>query len=209
MKDFDATSYLAAKGDFNTADEKRLISYIRNADKVVSILDVGCGDGRLTKRVQSACPNCLVTGIDNSSDQITLSKAAPSSITFELVGIENFHPSQAFDMVYSFYAFPHMPKSLLPAALAGVRRSLKRGGSFYLFTNICLFDTSTATPEDQEACDIEFLDHFHSQINLIDMSEMQTLLTNAGFSIGHDEGLETGARVKEYGDMISWLFVLR
>ena len=102
-----------------------------------------------------------------------------------------------------------MPKSLLPTALASTRKLLADDGVFYLFTNICLFDTSIAAPEDQEACEVTFLNDWHSHINLVSLEEMKKLCTDAAFSIGNDQQLETGAKIKEYGEMISWLFVLR
>jgi hypothetical protein len=94
-------------------------------------------------------------------------------------------------------------------ALKSVRSNLNENAKFYLFTNIALFDTEAISPEDQEACDIEFLDGFVSQINLTSIKEMESLFDQAGLAVLKDKQLETGAKVKEYGEMISWLFVLQ
>ncbi|MEJ0053671.1 MAG: class I SAM-dependent methyltransferase [bacterium] len=208
MKEFDANTYKDLKGDFNDADETLLVTLLYKAQPS-RMLDIGCGDGKLTKRVAAEFPEAAITAIDNSADQIALAAAQPSDIVFKCASITDYAPDQKFDTIFSFYAFPHMPKSLLPAALSSAKQLLEDGGVFYLFTNICLFDTSIASPEDQEACDIVFLNDWHEQINLVSLEEMKRLILSAGFRVERDEQRQTGAKIKEYGNMISWLFILR
>ncbi len=209
MKEFDAKTYKDGKGDFNNEDENLLISLLKTDQNPKRMLDIGCGDGKLTKRIKNQFPNIEIVAIDNSSDQIEMATSEPSEISFQLVDIVDYSPELKFDCTYSFYVFPHIPKSELLLALKSVKELLEKEGVFYLFTNICLFDTSKATLEDQEACDIVFLNNWPSQINLVDMDEMKKMITGAGFEIIQDKRLETGAKVKDYGDMISWMFVLR
>ncbi len=208
MKDFDAKTYKDSKGGFNNEDENLLILLLSENEDKKTILDVGCGDGLLTQKIKNNFPGSDIVGIDNSVEQIDMAKSSGASVVFEVADISEYRPDKKFDAVYSFYAFPHMPKSKISKALANVKSLLKEGGKFYLFTNICLFDTSIATPEDQEACDVVFLENWPSQINLTSVEEMRELLKINSLSIVSEKRLQTGAKVKDYGDMVSWLFIL-
>lgn len=209
MKAFDAISYKDLKGDFNNEDEDLLVSLLKENNIKGRVLDIGCGDGLLTGRVQNMFPEYEIVGIDNSSEQIALAQSKNGHISFELSDVIGYNPEEKFDSVYSFYAFPHIPKSKLGQALASVRNLLKQDGIFYLFTNICLFDTSVASKEEQEACDIVFLNNWTSQINLVSMQEMQELFKQNGLVEVENQKLRTGAKIKDYGEMISWVFVLK
>lgn len=208
MEQFDAKTYKDGKGDFNNADESILISILSVNQNKRTILDVGCGDGQLTKRIKARFPDSEIAALDNSPEQIVAATGEKNNINFKLVDIVDYLSASKFDSVYSFYAFPHMPKSKVMEALKSVRKLLREGGLFYLFTNICLFDTSIATPDEQEACDIIFLNNWPSQINLIDMDEMKKMFSDVGFKVSQEKTLITGAKIKNYGDMISWMFVL-
>lgn len=210
MDAFDALLYKDTKGDFNSKDEAILIDLLRSEPEPEWLLDIGCGDGLLTKRVKENLLGTTIIAIDTSSAQIELaSKNVVEGIEFRHADIETFTSDQKLDCAYSFYAFPHIPKSQLLDALKSVRSNLNKNAKFYLFTNIALFDTEAIPPEDQEACDIEFLDGFVSQINLTSIMEMESLFDQAGLTVLKDKQLETEAKVKEYGEMISWLFVLQ
>lgn len=208
MKEFGAKTYKEGKGDFNNDDENLLVSLLQTQNPN-RILDIGCGDGKLTRRIKDHFPTAKIVAIDNSQNQITFATSTPSEIDFHLIDIANFSSNTKFDCAYSFYAFPHIPKSKLLPALKSIKELLEEGGIFYLFTNICLFDTSIATPKDQEACDIVFLNNWRSQINLVSLEEMRAMFKEAGFAETQDKRLGTGAKIKDYGGMISWMFVLR
>jgi ubiquinone/menaquinone biosynthesis C-methylase UbiE len=207
MKAFDALTYKDQKGSFNNEDEQLLLSLLKGTSG--KVLDIGCGDGLLTVQAKESMPEAQIVAIDNSPEQIQLAtKNDAEGIEFAEADITNLSREEIFDGAYSFYAFPHIPKSKIPSALVSVRNVLKPGGKFYLFTNICLFDSSLATEADQEACDIVFLNEWPSQINLIDLEQMREMFTAAGFKEVDNKMLKTGAKVKNYGEMISWLFVL-
>lgn len=210
MDAFDAVLYKDTKGDFNSKDEELLISLLCSEKEPEWLLDIGCGDGLLTRRAKESLSNTNIVAIDNSIAQIELASNIPNrDIEFVCANIETFSSEKVFDCIYSFYAFPHIPKANLLKALTTVRSILGKGDKFYLFTNIALFDTALATKDEQEACDITFLDGFVSQINLTSFEEMESLFVETGLTVLSEKRLETGARVKDYGDMISWLFVLQ
>jgi len=99
------------------------------------ILDIGCGDGKVTMKLASRVPQGRVLGIDSSRDMVDFAgKRYPSSeysnLSFELGNAQNLNFDQEFDLVTSF-ACLHWVKDHL-AVLEGVRRSLKPGGKVHI-----------------------------------------------------------------------------
>jgi ubiquinone/menaquinone biosynthesis C-methylase UbiE len=135
MKAFDALTYKDQKGSFNNEDEQLLLSLLKGTSG--KVLDIGCGDGLLTVQAKESMPEAQIVAIDNSPEQIQLAtKNDAEGIEFAEADITNLSREEIFDGAYSFYAFPHIPKSKIPSALVSVRNVLKPGGKFYLFTNI-------------------------------------------------------------------------
>lgn len=95
------------------------------------ILDIGCGDGKITAKVAGQVPRGRVLGIDSSQDMIDFAKARflPSlypNLRFELGDALRLDFDQEFDLVISF-ACLHWIRDH-PAVLRGVWRSLRPGG---------------------------------------------------------------------------------
>jgi len=88
------------------------------------ILDLGCGDGTLTLRLQEA--GCEVLGVDSSAEQVAAARAR--GLAAEVIDGHALSFMERFDAVFSNAALHWM---LEPAAvLAGVARALKPGGRF-------------------------------------------------------------------------------
>jgi len=95
------------------------------------ILDIGCGDGKVTMKLASRVPHGQVLGIDSSQEMVNFArKRYPSSqysnLSFESGDAQNLNFDQEFDLVTSF-ACLHWVKDHL-AVLKGVRHSLNPGG---------------------------------------------------------------------------------
>jgi trans-aconitate methyltransferase len=88
------------------------------------ILDLGCGDGALTKKL--ADMGVLVVGVDASADQIAAARRL--GLDARVVDAENLHLPPAFDAVFSNAALHWMKKP--DAVIAGVWRALRPGGRF-------------------------------------------------------------------------------
>ncbi|MDR3590187.1 MAG: methyltransferase domain-containing protein [Negativicutes bacterium] len=66
------------------------------------ILDLGCGDGRLTKRLAEQLPGGKVLGIDASQGMIDSAKANEmGNLTFELKDINTINYTEEFDVIFS------------------------------------------------------------------------------------------------------------
>lgn len=99
------------------------------------ILDIGCGDGKISAELATLVKDGSVTGIDNSPEMIRFAESKfPQSkypnLIFQLGDARNLSFSDKFDLVVSFaclhWIHDHRP------ILQGIRRSLKVSGKTYL-----------------------------------------------------------------------------
>ena len=95
------------------------------------LLDVGCGDGKLTARIAERLPKGAVLGVDASADMVsyaqqTFSPAAWPNLHFQVADARQLDFEACFDRVVSFNALHWVPQQ--EQALRGIRRSLKRQG---------------------------------------------------------------------------------
>jgi SAM-dependent methyltransferase len=89
------------------------------------ILDLGCGDGVLTKRLVDA--GAIVTGVDHSPEMIAVSMAL--GLDARIADATALPFNSEFDAVFT-NATLHWVKAHPEACVAGVYRALKPGGRF-------------------------------------------------------------------------------
>jgi trans-aconitate 2-methyltransferase len=105
---------------------------IRGDEKV---LDIGCGDGKITAEMASLVPDGSVVGIDNSREMIGFARSkfqGPShpNLSFSYGDASDLKYQGEFDLVVSFaclhWILDHIP------VLESIERSLKSGGRVFL-----------------------------------------------------------------------------
>jgi trans-aconitate methyltransferase len=89
------------------------------------ILDLGCGDGVLTAKLQSL--GCNVLGVDASAAQVEATKKL--GVPAQTVDGENLAFENEFDAVFSNAAL-HWMRTNPDAVISGVKKSLRPGGRF-------------------------------------------------------------------------------
>jgi trans-aconitate methyltransferase len=89
------------------------------------ILDLGCGDGVLTAKLQSL--GCDVLGVDASSAQVEATKKL--GVPAQTIDGENLPFENEFDAVFSNAAL-HWMRNNPDAVTSGVKKSLRPGGRF-------------------------------------------------------------------------------
>ncbi len=77
-----------------------------NPQQYKSILDVGCGDGKITADFAHTLPKSRIVGVDSSSAMITYAKENYSSriypnLTFSCIDARSLEFNQEFDLVFS------------------------------------------------------------------------------------------------------------
>jgi SAM-dependent methyltransferase len=102
-----------------------------------SLLDVGCGGGKVARLIAAARPNVRVVGLDSSEAMLRSarrpSKLASGDLTpeFRLGTIEGSGFSGEFDFALSVLSFHHWEEPI--EGLAAVRRALVPGGRFWIY----------------------------------------------------------------------------
>ena len=95
------------------------------------VLDVGCGDGRITAEIADRVPKGCVVGVDASSNMIELaSRNIRPNLQFAVADARSLPFGSEFDLVVSFNALHWIHEQDL--ALASIHRSIKRGGTAHL-----------------------------------------------------------------------------
>lgn len=95
------------------------------------VLDIGCGDGKVTAEIACLAPHGRVVGIDNSAEMIGFARREhvsqhSSQLSFECVDASALPFREEFDVVFSNAAL-HWIRDHRPV-LAGIGRCLRPGG---------------------------------------------------------------------------------
>jgi trans-aconitate 2-methyltransferase len=91
------------------------------------VLDIGCGDGRITAEISRRVPDGEVVGVDASRNMIELaSQKAGSNLRFEVADARWLPFHHEFDLVVSFNALHWIHQQ--ESALASIRQALKPEG---------------------------------------------------------------------------------
>ena len=95
------------------------------------ILDVGCGDGKITAEIAARSPQGSVVGVDPSRDMIAFAQshfgpATRPNLRFEVADARSLTFKQEFDLVVSFNALHWIPEQ--DAALASIHSALISDG---------------------------------------------------------------------------------
>src|SRR5580765_7112359 len=102
---------------------------------VEAVLDVGCGDGKITAEFARALPGGYVLGVDSSPEFIAYAsrhypKALFSSLQFEVMDARSLNINNRFDLVFSNAAMHWVDDH--SAFLRGVAKHLRVGGRLVL-----------------------------------------------------------------------------
>lgn len=103
-------------------------------DGAESVLDLGCGDGRITAEIAGRLPAGRALGVDPSHRMVEYARgayAAPN-LRFEIADARTLPFEADFDLVVSFNALHWVRQPDQPRAMAALARSLRPGGRTFL-----------------------------------------------------------------------------
>lgn len=139
-----------------------------------AVMDVGCGDGKITAEFARALPGGYVLGVDSSPEFIAYAslhypKARFSSLQFEVMDARSLNTDHRFNLIFSNAAMHWVDDHR--AFLRGVAKHLCIGGRLVLSCGgagnaagfIAALEMVTASPTWQRYFDgFHFPYHFHS-----------------------------------------------
>jgi SAM-dependent methyltransferase len=131
--------------------------YQRHTGKDISgatILDFGCGWGRILRFFLKDVSPDKIVGVDQSKEAIEVCRSTFSNGRFELIEPEPPIPlpDAHFDLIYLFSVFSHLPEEMHLALLREFRRLLKPGGILLATTrDRDFFDFCQKLREEQDA----------------------------------------------------------
>jgi ubiquinone/menaquinone biosynthesis C-methylase UbiE len=139
-----------------------------------TVLDIGCGTGRLLDRIGTVLPASHLVGLDRSTGMVTAAQHLRPQLRIERASAEALpHPGACFDAVVTTISFHHWSNK--PAALAEVFRVLRPGGLFAL-TDMSV-DDLPAWPGSLWAVARRHMEDMPA------LEERQRLLENAGLQV--------------------------
>lgn len=111
----------------------KLLNLIKS-NKPLKILDVGCGDGKNTKKIKEFCPNSQIYGIDFFGEGLKNAKKYGIIIKEVNLEKENFpFQDNFFDIVISNMVIEHIDD--LEHFISEQKRVLKKNGELIISTN--------------------------------------------------------------------------
>ncbi len=133
-----------------------------NADVIVEtlaldgkrVIDVGCGDGALARRMAKF--GARVLGVECSPRQLAKARSGEPAANVEIVegvGQSLPAPSGGFDYVVFFNSLHHVPQAFMGKALEEAARVLKPGGQVYISEPIAegkFFETCRPVDDETE-----------------------------------------------------------
>ena len=100
MIDFDGEKYKVASKHQKEWGQRLIEELDLNGDEWV--IDIGCGDGVLTKKISDLVPKGRVLGIDSSPSMImTAMKCEGPNLRFQQININDLEIEGQFDLAFS------------------------------------------------------------------------------------------------------------
>ncbi|MBI2082292.1 MAG: methyltransferase domain-containing protein [Deltaproteobacteria bacterium] len=174
------------------------------------ILDVGCGDGKISAVLTKKVPKGRVVGIDPSQSMIDFAKktfpvSKYSSLEFFRLMAEEITFQEEFDLVVSFTAL-HWSRDI-PAVLAGISRALKRKGKFYLTVPASLgsrFYEAVSQTISTERWK-RYFDNFIRPVTLLSDTEYSQLLAKQNLQPLSVQTFPLSYRFEDAEELKNWL----
>lgn len=158
-----------------------IISKLRQ-ENFESLLDVGCGDGRLVKELSVEFPNKLIKGVDYSEKAIGIAKALNPNYSYTCADITSQQVMEA-DIVTLIEVFEHIPLDISDSFVEGIYNQLKTNGILFL-----------TVPHSNKP--VEYKHYRHFSVDSL------TACFNAKFEIVEVIPFESNSKIKSYIDRI-------
>jgi trans-aconitate 2-methyltransferase len=138
MTEWNAAEYAKLSG-LQAAMAEQVLSLLRTRLRGDErVLDVGCGNGKVTREIAALVPRGSVVGVDASAKMVEFAKdagagatenvAGPANLSFEVMDARRLTFRDEFDLVVSFNALHWIAEEEQELALRGIYTALKPDG---------------------------------------------------------------------------------
>lgn len=128
MVDWDGRGYQRISGLQRQLARDALAQLVFRGDE--RVLDVGCGDGYITRSIAARLPAGSIVGVDASPSMIQAARSRPdppgADVRFEVGHVQSLTFVDDFDLVVSFNALHWVPDQI--GALTAIGRALRPSG---------------------------------------------------------------------------------
>ena len=133
MTEWHASDYSRQSGLQQAMAEEQLS--LLTLEGTERILDIGCGDGKITAEIAARVSCGLALGVDPSRDMVAFASnhfgpLAQANLRFEVADVRRLPYRNEFDLVVSFNALHWVPEQAM--ALASIHAALRPGGQALL-----------------------------------------------------------------------------
>jgi SAM-dependent methyltransferase len=171
-------------------------------------LDVGCGDGVLTKLLaELSGAEWTLVGIDPDPAEIALAQATGFFAGLHETGADRIaEPDASFDFAFANSVLEHIPE--LPPCLAEISRVLKPGGAFYATVPSPGLHTFMRGPGPLRRIDrrayLEETDRRLLHFRYPTVDQWRELLATAGLELTTARGYLTRKQVRRWETWTNW-----
>ena len=177
------------------------VTELIDADKGSSVLDLGCGNGALTKTLQEK--GYAVKGLDASKELLDIARKHYPAIEFVQADATAFAISEPVDVVFSNAVFHWINKERQQDMLKCVYNALKKNGQFVFefggYGNNQRIHCVLATVFSECGYCYEMPFYFPT------ISEYTTLLENTGFSVKYAVLFDRLTELKGENGLKDWI----
>lgn len=196
---WDADKYTA---DFSFVHEYgNSVMELIDADKGSSVLDLGCGNGALTKKLQDK--GYLVKGLDASKELLDIARKNYPAIEFIQGDATDFVLSEAVDVVFSNAVFHWIKHEQQQDMLKCVYNALKMNGEFVFefggYGNHQRILSALASIFSEHGCCFEIPFYFPT------ISEYTALLESNGFRVRYAVLFDRPTELKGEMGLKDWI----
>ncbi len=97
-----------------------------------SLIDIGCGDGRLLKELHARFPQKRLVGVDYSERAISFARAFCPDVDYRSLDLLSFQFEESFDVASMIEVYEHIPYDICNKFLSAVTNLLNENGILIL-----------------------------------------------------------------------------
>lgn len=121
-------SYMAGAEQFVDILEAAVKEAGRDWDAIGRALEIGCGYGRIVRRLSRRLPGERIAVCDMIEEGARFTASEFGATQVPVMERAHPKPSDTYDLVYLLSVYTHLPRAVVHANLADVARALKPGG---------------------------------------------------------------------------------